>query len=136
MNTPSYDAALRLLSRREHSRLELKQKLIRKQFHDSEIDSTLDQLANDNLQSDARFTESYVRYRKQAGFGPFRIIEELRERGISQELIDSVVDKQSEEWEMLRTKVLEKKFSVLDRTSKDPHKKQQQYRFLFYRGFE
>ena len=134
--SPTYDAALRLLSRREHARLELKQKLARKQFSDSDIDSVLNQLAKENLQSDARFAEAYVRYRKQAGFGPFRIAGELRERGISQALIEGVVDKNSEEWEILRQQVLEKKFSALDRASKDPRKKQQQERFLFYRGFE
>ena len=135
MDSVIFTAALRLLSRREHSQRELQRKLSRKGFIQSDIQATLDQLATENLQSDLRFTEAYVRYRAQAGFGPLRIIAELQERGVSRELIDQAVDLHSSTWEDRKIQALEKKFSAIDRESSDPRKRQQQYRFLLYRGF-
>ena len=63
-------AAMDFLARREHSVYELKQKLFIK-YPDStlgDLENTLDELRQENLQSDHRFDESYVRYRKTKGF--------------------------------------------------------------------
>ena len=55
-----------LLARREHSFFELKQKLLIKypELNPSNLDLALNQLQCENLISDERFTESYIRYRK------------------------------------------------------------------------
>ena len=63
-------AAMDYLARREQSFYELTQKL-NKKFPESDSDllvEVLDILKAENLQSDDRFTESYVRYRKSRGF--------------------------------------------------------------------
>jgi len=52
--------AIQLLTRREHSRQELTQKLLLKNYPRSEIDELLDALAKENLQSDFRFATTYV----------------------------------------------------------------------------
>ena len=129
------DKALDYLSRREHSRLELKQKLLTKNFSLEEINATLIDLTQRNFQSDQRFAESYVRHRKQAGFGPLKIMAELRERGVDDGLISAAIDLNNEQWREHLILVWQRKFSKSDRTSKDIRKKHQQCRFLLSRGF-
>ncbi|OGT44416.1 MAG: hypothetical protein A3F13_01775 [Gammaproteobacteria bacterium RIFCSPHIGHO2_12_FULL_40_19] len=117
------------LSRREHSRLELKKKLLTKNFSESDINQVLQQLATENLQSDLRFSESYVRSRKLAGFGPKRIEIELHEHGVETKLIVASIDARSSEWHDQMRAVWQRKF---DGSTKN---QQQQFRFLFYRGY-
>ena len=57
-----------LLARREHSALELRRKLLVREFDEATVDRVLAQLQRDRLQCDARFTESYVHHRANAGF--------------------------------------------------------------------
>lgn len=123
------EKAMDYLSRREHSRVELKKKLLLKDFLPDEIDSALDKLAKDDLQSDDRFAQNYVRYRQQLGFGPKRIELELRARGISENLIEHYVDARNTEWKKQIKSLWRKKFSD---TLKN---QQQQFRFLLYRGY-
>ena len=130
--TTSYSTAVRCLSLREHSRLELKKKLSQKKFSAEEIEETLTQLIKYDLQSDERFSESYVRYRRQAGFGPIRIAMELAERGVAESLIDAFVDAQSVDWQKHMIAVFQKKFSA---KSKDTQGLAKQFRFLSHRGF-
>ncbi|OGT49155.1 MAG: hypothetical protein A3E82_09405 [Gammaproteobacteria bacterium RIFCSPHIGHO2_12_FULL_38_11] len=127
--TISYDKAIDLLSRREHSRLELKQKLMQRNFSEEEINVTLDQLIKNNFQSDERFSESYVRHRKQSGFGPLKITAELIERGITNALISVVIDLNADEWREQMITLWKRKFSDASRD------KPKQFRFLLSRGF-
>ncbi len=80
------EAALKLLARREHAYQELVYKLTRRGWPEDMVREQLDVLAGANLQSDERFTESYVRSRAGKGFGPVRIRAELAERGIDRAL--------------------------------------------------
>lgn len=91
------DKALRLLTRREHSRLELERKLSR---HPGTADdagtgekiaAVLDELEQAGLLSDSRFAAAYVSERLAKGFGPLRIRAELQQRGIAKHLIDTVL---------------------------------------------
>ena len=61
--------ALRLLAIREHSRLELKNKLRKRDYTEEEIQSVLCELQEKNLQSNERFAEAYIHSRQQKGFG-------------------------------------------------------------------
>ena len=83
--------AVRLLARREHTRAELARKLAPHGTPD-EIDTVLNDLAQNGLQSDARFAESYLR--SQAGrFGAARLRQTLRQKGVDPELVaEQVVD--------------------------------------------
>jgi len=76
------EAALRLLTRREHAFCELQQKLIGRGYEPSEVASTLLQLQQQDLLSDQRFTEAYVHYRVQRGDGPLKLRRELEQRGV------------------------------------------------------
>ena len=76
--------ALRLLGRREHSRLELWQKLYRKAADDDQLSRVLDQLESAGWLDDLRFAEVYARQRREVGYGPIRIRAELEQRGVTQ----------------------------------------------------
>ena len=123
------EKAIDYLSRREHSRLELKHKLLNKDFLETEIDETLNQLSTKNFQSDERFAECYVRARKQAGFGPLKIMAELKERGVSDAIISGVINVSDNEWREQMVSAWKKKFlnSTKDRAA--------QFRFLSSRGY-
>ena len=58
---------LRLLTYREHSQKELRTKLMQKGFAREDIQPIIEQLAENNWQSDTRFAESYARHRMQKG---------------------------------------------------------------------
>lgn len=126
-------AAIDLLARREHSRYELQQKLAKKGIAAASLTIILDKLVAENLLSDERFAEAYVRYRSGQGYGPLRIRQELITRGVEKSIIDAVLDKTPSVWIALAAKVRVKKFG-----STFPHdlaEKAKQVRFLLYRGF-
>ena len=83
--------ALDLLARREHSRFEMLRKLKLRGAATDPCEAVIDQLQEDGLISDSRFCEVYVHARVQRGFGPQRLGEELRERGVNDALISSVL---------------------------------------------
>jgi len=84
--------AMDLLARREHSAQELRQKLKTREYDIDAIDEILQALKEDRLQSDERFTESYVNHRFNAGVGPLKIRYELRQKGVSDRLVDEFLE--------------------------------------------
>jgi regulatory protein len=131
--TQARSSAIKYLSIREHSRFELEQKLTRKGFEKELIDSVLSQLQAGNLLSDERFAESYVRMRTQKGFGPLRIQQELRERGIAEELVKDVLETNETSWVTLASNARQKRFG--EDLPKGQREFAKQARFLQYRGF-
>lgn len=127
------NTALNLLSRREHTRLELSRKLKAKKFSSGEIDELLSLLKSEGLQSDARYTENYVYSRRKRGFGPMKIKLELQERGISTNLINAHVDAGSQAWLDTARREYVKKFG--DQTTESLREKTKRVRFLQSRGF-
>lgn len=125
--------AINLLARREHSQLELRQKLLRRGYAAELIATVLLQLMQKDLQSEARFVENYVRTRSNKGYGPTRIMAELQQRGISAEFIKTVIDENAVEWLSLARAVWQKRFSK--KLPGSSAEKMKQIRFLQYRGF-
>ncbi|CAN5460084.1 recombination regulator RecX [soil metagenome] len=129
-----YQSAIHILTYREHSRQELKRKLLAKIPDDAEIEILLDKLADLELQSDDRFTQAYIHMRRNRGYGPVRIRAELRERGISAELINSHLNEYDPQWQELAEQAVIKKFG--NAPSQDYAERVRQARFLQYRGFK
>ena len=128
-----YETALRLLTRREHSKIELKHKLRLRSFSDAEINPILDRLKNEGYQSDDRFTESYIQMRITKGYGPYRIRPELKQRGISDELINEKLNTFDEEfWQAQSKLTFQKKFGP--NPAKDPRSRAKQNLFMKNRG--
>lgn len=127
------NAALLLLSRREHSKYELRSKLARKFSDTEQVERLLIDLAENNLQSEERFIESFIRAKRALGKGPKYIKQELRHRGISEYLIASYVYEEDEDWLELAAEVYNKKFSDLPLS--DVKEKARRIRFMVSRGF-
>ncbi len=89
---------LELLARREHSRLELRQKLIQRGYPAEAVAAALDQLVAERLLDESRYAEIYASSRADKGYGPLRIARELRERGIPDELTDAAIAALDEFW--------------------------------------
>lgn len=79
--------ALQLLARREHSSLELRQKLLQRGFAAEQIIPVLEQLIAEKWLDESRYAELYACFRADKGYGPLRIARDLRERGIPDEVV-------------------------------------------------
>ena len=87
------EAAFRLLAYRARSAQELSQRLRQKGFHPSIIDQVLTDLQAGGYQSDLEFARQYVSEKWSAsGWGPSRIGQGLRQKGIEAELARQVLD--------------------------------------------
>ena len=125
--------ATRLLSRREYSQHEISLKLRARDCKESVIEETLSTLVEQGYQSDERFTEHFTRFRASKGYGPKRIRQELREKGVSADVIEAGRKAAEVDWFERVTDVHAKKFKGEAADSWEQQGKQT--RFLDYRGF-
>jgi regulatory protein len=80
--------ALRLLSRRDYTTSELRQKLLDREFAEADIDEALRSLTADRLLDDRRAAAAHVRTASQIkGRGRLRIQRELEARGVDRDLV-------------------------------------------------
>jgi regulatory protein len=127
--------ALDYLARREYSVAELSKKLqsVARQYelNADEIPEIWADFQKRNWVSDSRFTEQILHARKTK-FGSARIAHELREKGVSDNLIaDALQDVKQDELENAKA-VWRKKFSMSPNSREEWAK---QARFLQSRGF-
>ena len=125
--------AIELLARREHSRLELRQKLAQRGFPAERIDLALNELAEDGLLNERRYAELYASSRADKGYGPLRIASELRERGVAQEWVDLALAELENDWLPKLREFHRKRFKSLMPT--DAAGRLQQTRFFRQHGF-
>jgi regulatory protein len=123
--------ALRLLSMREHSRLELGRKLSRYAEEGDDVGALLDFLEKNNWLSQERFSASLI-HRRGARYGNSRIVAELQSHGVNGEalrelksgLAGTEVERACEVWR--------RKFGEV---AADAAGRSKQMRFLMQRGF-
>ena len=133
-NTLIRKKAMDYLSRREHSRYELFQKLSKHNFEKALINEQLEKLINEKLLSDQRFVEMFVHSRKRNGKGPVKISAELLERRVDEQLIyNSINQVDDDEWLGIAKTVLEKKLGNNQQLDYDNQLKLM--KFLSNRGF-
>ncbi|STY64862.1 Regulatory protein recX [Mannheimia haemolytica] len=72
---------LYLLSKRDYSEQELRQKLKQKEYELTEIDAAIEKAQANQWQSDERFCTTFIRYRSMQGIGPRRLKQELKLKG-------------------------------------------------------
>ena len=126
--------AMDFLARREHSRLELYQKLKQRQFEPDVINSELNKLLEEGLQSDERFAEAFLRSRIDKGKGPNIILSELSQRGIDELIASNVISNiTDEEWNDLAYEAMNKKLG--NEAELDYDKQLKLMKFLSNRGF-
>jgi len=123
--------AVDLLSRREHSRLELGRKLARYATDPSEVDVVLFDLESQGLLSNDRFANSLV-HRRAGKLGTSRIVQELRQHGVSAEQVAELRTSLRESEESRARIVWQKRYG---RAPIDAADRAKQMRFLAARGF-
>jgi regulatory protein len=122
-------AALRLLTRRDHSRAELEKKLAAQAESGEQLDSVLDRLQEEHLLSDQRYASQRIVSRGKR-YGNARLKQELRQQGVSDEDILSALPDAGSEADRCHS-VWARKFRQLPQ---NPEERAKQMRFLQYRG--
>lgn len=122
-----------MLSRREHSAFEIRDKLLKRDFEESEIEQAINELQQGGWLSDERFAEAYIRMRQIKGFGPIRIAMELNERGVKESIVDTYMCTDNDSWQQTLKQQYLKKYK--NRPIEDYSDKAKRIRFLQYRGF-
>jgi regulatory protein len=123
--------ALRLLSGREHSRVELERKLAAREEEPGQLRRVLDELQAKGFIDEQRVLES-VLHRRAARLGAARIRQELQAKGLDPQMVARAVESlRSSELQRAR-EVWRKKFGE---PPADARERGQQARFLAARGF-
>lgn len=125
-------AAMDLLARREHGRVELARKLRQRGAAAELVDVALEQLCEEGLLSDMRFLESFIRSRANGGYGPRRIRDELSQRGFSRATAEQALSESEIDWQENLHALWLRRF---DGSPADPRERAKQARFLLQRGF-
>ncbi|WP_218814215.1 regulatory protein RecX [Rickettsiella endosymbiont of Dermanyssus gallinae] len=125
-------AALNYLGRREYTELSLQKKLLQKGFSVEITQTVLQQLIQEGLLNDIRFCEAFIANRIRQGYGPVRIIMELRQQGVNEEIVIAQLQQHESVWLDCIERMLQKKFSSPPENLKEKHR---QIHYLQYRGF-
>lgn len=123
--------ALRFLSMREHSRLELGRKLSRYAEEGDDVGALLDFLEKNNWLSQERFTESLV-HRRSARFGNSRIMAELHSHGVDGDALRELKSGLADTETARACELWRRRFGTV---ATDPAERNKQMRFLMQRGF-
>lgn len=124
--------AFAVLTRREYSKADLIEKLMTLAQNREEVLTLVDELSENNYQSDQRVAEMTVRSQVRKGKGPNRIKLALRAKHLDKSLVQQDIAEIDWYEQAYQLKVKKYGFEV----SKDPKIKAKQIRFLQYRGFE
>jgi len=127
------NSAVDILARREHSVLELREKLLAREFPPDEVEQTLSALIADGLLSEQRFIDSFLASYTRRGHGPLWLRAELQRRGIDAAQLSVALAGQEVDWAFQAQAVREKRFGP--NQPADYKDRARQSRFLQYRGF-
>ena len=111
--------AVEMLARRPCSKEEIRKKLQFSRFSEEVTDLVIYKLEKEKLVNDHAFADQWVRYRSEGKYGPGRIVQELRYKGISEETVQSALqqmdpDDQLENAVVLAEKSLKRKNAETD----------------------
>ncbi|QHI71236.1 regulatory protein RecX [Aminipila terrae] len=85
------DSALKYLASRDRTCMEIQKYLTEKEFSSEEIQQAISYLLNLNYLNDEVYAEKYIEYAISKGKGIMKIKNDLRQKGIEQEIIDDKV---------------------------------------------
>lgn len=129
----AYDAALRYLSRREHSRWELGQKLRQNCRDQAVLDAVQQRVQDQGYQSDERYTMMVLRAQYARGSGPDKARQKLQQSRVASSLIQQCLGEFDGDWFELAAQVRAKRFG--SHAPDDFQDRAKQMRFLAGRGF-
>lgn len=123
---------LRYLAKRDYAYQELVNIFIKRGFAESLVHEELNKLKAKGYIDDERFACNFTRYRKARGFGPQRILYDLKLRGIDDGLIAENIKISDNDWLIEMQSLMAKRFN---QHSNDPNTHAKIMRFFLNRGF-
>ena len=107
--TRAYNKALKFLTVKDYTYNQMKKKLMDSgNYDDAQLDTTLELLQNKNLINDEEYTVNYLKRCTRLGVGLNKAIYNLRNYGVSDEIIDQCLEKNSFDDEYLAaTKIID-----------------------------
>ncbi|WP_070963141.1 recombination regulator RecX [Vibrio sonorensis] len=129
----SREAAIQLLSRRDHGEQELYHKLVAKGYSDDQVTEAIAFCLEHKYLDDLRYAKSQIRQHVYKGHGERRIRQELAQKRVDANNIELAMSEEPQDWFDLAKQAAEKKFKGI--AAKDHKEKAKQVRFLQYRGF-
>jgi regulatory protein len=131
--------ALRILTRRDHSQAELRKRLVDKGFDAEQIEATLQRCLDLGYLDDARYALTRaVSLMNQGRAVGHRVLADLRQRGVSEELAEQALAaaRESCDEETLLADLLARRFPGFDYETAPAGEKRRVVNFLQRRGFE
>lgn len=86
------EVALRYLENRMRTTEEVRKKLVEKEFCESEIKETIDELIRLKYLDDYEYAKRYYEYNAEKKRGSFRAMRELEEKGVDKETVKFALD--------------------------------------------
>lgn len=124
-------AAANMIGSRALSKKELTRRLVKKGNDESDARAAADWLEDIGAVDDAGYAAALVRHYGGKGYGPARVREELRRRGVDRELWDEALEEMPEAAEVLDALIRKKCRGELS----DPKEKKRVSDALLRRGF-
>ena len=131
------NTALRILTRRDHSKHELSQKLKARGHAEEVIDEVISKCERFDYIHDERTAQVFIRWLQRKGYGRKRIQFELNLKELRGKRIQSVLSKSISEADECQgaEKIFQKHARRFDREKDALKRKDKIYRFLYGKGF-
>lgn len=131
------NAALRLLTSRDHSCAELAQKLKKRGFDNQDIQLAINECIRLDYLDDERFSVNFLLQLVRKGYGPKQIQQRMRSKGISDAMIEEALSHNFPESMQVETcrMTASKKLSRVSFVARSGERNDRLYRFLYGRGF-
>ena len=130
----AFSKGLGMLTRREHSSREIKRKLAQKGYEREESTAALDKLQELDFQSDERFGGALIRTRIAQGYGPRRIVYEVRGHGLTDVEVRALIEAEAPDWLAIARANYRRKYGT--RPVADAAERSKRAQFLLRRGFD
>lgn len=132
------NSALRLITRRPHSSFELRTKLLKKKFQKEDITKIINDFLSKGYLSDKDFAERFIEEGLKKKKGLMKIKAELFSKGVSREIIDSIIQKYEGDSLLLPNakSLAQRKLESLRHKNLEPiQKKQKLFSYLSGKGY-
>ena len=119
----AYTDALALLSRAMYTEWGLREKLYARDYHKSTVNQVITQLKKNKLINDKNYIKEYISYANDKLYGKNKIIQELKKRGIFDDMIRTIEFSDAKELSKAKKRLpdLEKQYMNLTTSDKRQH---------------
>lgn len=128
----AYEYAVKLLTRKDYSEYELRQKL-KSRCSQSDADEIILRLQENRYQSDERCAEMLVRHYLGNGYGRMKIYFEACQKKLSRATVDNILDEMNPDWVGVAVELIFRRVSEIDKA--DYQEKKKIIAFLVRRGY-